>query len=157
MMTTTTMMMMMMMMIIIIIIIINVRWPSRGPICTSCSTHMITCCCTETRSINTARASSVWRKCPGAWCVRLTHVWRGKIMTMLCVRNNARGRSILVERLLLVDTIISWFDLHFVDVGLNAILCGFRFTICLLIVNRTKWFPSSELCYGVVWTDEVAR
>ena len=34
----------------------------------------------------------------------LTHVWRGKIMTMLCVRNNARGRAILVERLLLVDT-----------------------------------------------------
>lgn len=92
----------------------------------------------ETRSINTARAVSVWRKCPGQWCVRLTHVWRGKMMTMLCVRNNARGRAILVGRLLLVDTVISWFDLHFVDVGLNAILCGFRFTICLLIVNPNK-------------------
>ena len=71
------MMMMMMMMVaiaIIIKIIINVRWPSGGPICTFCSTHMITCCGTETRSINTARASSVWRKCPGSWCVRLTHV-----------------------------------------------------------------------------------
>jgi hypothetical protein len=95
---------------IIIKIIINVRWPSGGPICTFCFTHMITCCCTETRSINTARASSVWRKCPGSWCLRLTHVWRGKIMTTVCVSNNARGRAILVERLLLVDTAISWFD-----------------------------------------------
>jgi len=132
------MMMMMIMIIIIIIIIINVRWPSGGPICTSGSTHMITCCYTENRSINTARASSVWRKCPGSWCVRLTHVWRGKIMTTLCVRNNARGRAILVERLLLVDTVISWFDLPFVDVGLNTILCGSHFTICLLIVNPNK-------------------
>jgi hypothetical protein len=31
-------------------------------------------------------------------------------MTMLCVRNNARGRAILVERLLLVDTGICVFS-----------------------------------------------